>query len=465
MRANPADYELFTPQDLTAALIMLAQRKREVLPIAGGTDVMVQFASGTLRPRKLLSIWNLPELRRIEVLPAELQIGAGCTYTALREHEILANEFPLLALAAGWTGGIANQNRGTLGGNIVNASPAADSLPPLLVYDADLILVSIRGDRRIAYRDFHTGYKKMAIAEDELIRAVSLPRKYSQYISYARKVGARNAQAISKVCIAALGTRSNGILADIRIAFGSVAPVPIRLAATEALLNGKRVDRKLATLARKTAVTEVSPISDIRSTAKYRAAVVGNLIGEFLETLESAATHSNDALACWNQLPPQQAAEDILPCCGSRAWANAMANRRPIASEGALFDVSDEVWCNLGEADQEEAFRSHPRIGQSSAKQHLQPSGQRSSDWSADEQNSVAKENDSVKSRLAVLNAEYEKRFGHMFIVCASGKSASEIEEIIQQRLKNDPQTERLKMAEQQRQITRIRLKKWLSGK
>jgi len=285
MRSDPADYEFVAPASLQEAVKLLAERPKEWLPIAGGTDVMVQYAAGTLGARKLLSIWNLPELRRIEVLPKEVRIGAGCAYTDLRGNEIVAREFPLLARAASWTGGIANQNRGTLGGNIVNASPAADSLPALLAYDAELILISVRGERRAAYRDFHTGYKQMNLAADELIRAICLQRKFSGYVWHARKVGARNAQAISKVCIAALGRIENGSVADVRIALGSVAPVPIRLAETERILQGKRPDAATIALARKRAVAETRPIDDIRSTARYRAAVVGNLVGEFLDRL------------------------------------------------------------------------------------------------------------------------------------------------------------------------------------
>jgi CO/xanthine dehydrogenase FAD-binding subunit len=287
MRSDPADYEFVAPASLQEAVKLLAEQPKEWLPIAGGTDVMVQYAAGTLGARKLLSIWNLPELRRIEVLPGELRVGAGCTYTDLRGHEIIAREFPLLARAASWTGGIANQNRGTLVGNIVNASPAADSLPALLVYEAELILISVRGERRAAYRDFHTGYKQMNLAADELIRGICLPRKFSGYVSYARKVGARDAQAISKVCIAALGRVEKGALEDVRIALGSVAPVPIRLTETERILQGKRLDVETMALARKTAVAETRPIDDIRSTARYRAAVVSNLVGEFLERLAS----------------------------------------------------------------------------------------------------------------------------------------------------------------------------------
>src|SRR6202142_3750466 len=200
--------------NLNSIISLLANEPGGWLPIAGGTDVMVQYAAGKLAARRLVSIWNLPELRGIEVLPDEVRVGAGWTYTDLREHELVQREFSLLARAAAWTGGIANQNRGTIGGNIVNASPAAGSLPALLAYDAELVLVSVRGERRVPYRDFHTGYKKTKLAPDELIRAVCLARRFSGHLSYSRKVGARNAQAISKVCIAALGRRVGGVVED-----------------------------------------------------------------------------------------------------------------------------------------------------------------------------------------------------------------------------------------------------------
>lgn len=286
MRADPADYELVAPGSLSAVVSLLAQSPSEWLPIAGGTDVMVQFASGKLAARKLVSLWNLPELRRIDVTPVEVVVGACCTYTDLLSHEILLREFPLLASAARWTGGIANQNRGTLGGNIVNASPAADSLPALLVYEAELILVSAGGERRIPYVDFHTGYKQTVLAPGELIREVCLARRFTAWVSYSRKVGARNAQAISKVCVAALGRVVNGVVEDIRIGAGSVAPTPVRVRETERAVRGKRIDDALVSQARKTAVSEIRPIDDIRSTASYRAAVVGNLVVEFLQLLQ-----------------------------------------------------------------------------------------------------------------------------------------------------------------------------------
>lgn len=288
MNTDPAEYELVAPSSLQGVLKLLAEAPKEWLPIAGGTDVMVQFAAGTLGARKLLSIWNLPELRRIEALPDEIRIGAASTYTDLRRHEIVAREFPLLARAASWTGGIANQNRGTLGGNIVNASPAADSLPSLLAYEAELTLVSARGERRVPYVGFHLDYKKMQLAQDELIFAICLKPRFANYVSYTRKVGARNAQAIAKVCIAALGRIENGKVADVRIALGSVAPVPIRLHETESALQGRTIGAETIALARKMAIDETRPIDDIRSTARYRAAVLSNLVSEFLEALGSA---------------------------------------------------------------------------------------------------------------------------------------------------------------------------------
>jgi putative cofactor-binding repeat protein len=285
MRADPAEYRLVSPANLQAALSLLAREPAQWLPIAGGTDVMVLYSAGKLPNRNLINIWNIPELRQIEVLPDTIRIGAACTYTALRQHEIVLREFPLLAAAASWTGGIANQNRGTLGGNIANASPAADSLPALLVYDAELTLICVRGERRVPYRNFHTGYKQTVLGPDELIRDLSLPRRFSGYISHARKVGARNAQAISKVCLAALGQMAGSTIRDMRLALGSVAPIPLRLHETERMLTGKSIEPSLINAARKSVAKEIRPIDDIRSTARYRSVVAGNLVAEFLEKL------------------------------------------------------------------------------------------------------------------------------------------------------------------------------------
>jgi OHCU decarboxylase len=467
MRSNPSDYEMVAPVSLHAIVSLLAKEPGVWLPIAGGTDVMVQFAAGKLPARKLVSIWNLPELRRIEVTPKEIRIGAGCTYTDLRKHEVVEGEFSLLHSAARWTGGIANQNRGTIGGNIVNASPAADSLPALLVYDAELILVSVRGERRLPYASFHTGYKKTLLGTDELVQTICLPRRFAGYLSHARKVGARNSQAISKVCIAALGRLGDGVIEDIRIALGSVAPVPLRLTETEQNVMGKTIDSDLLLSARKAVAAEIRPIHDIRSTARYRAAVAGNLVADFLTRLKSGHIRkegeANAVLAHWNRLPVDEAMREILPCCGSKAWARGMAARRPFADEAGLLAVADEIWRNLMRVDWIEAFQSHPRIGEPGSASS-RPSSKQSVEWSAQEQRNVEDADDAVKSALADANREYERRFDRIFIVCAAGKSAAEILEMIQRRLNNDADTELQEATEQQRLITRIRLKKWLQG-
>jgi 2-oxo-4-hydroxy-4-carboxy-5-ureidoimidazoline decarboxylase len=169
----------------------------------------------------------------------------------------------------------------------------------------------------------------------------------------------------------------------------------------------------------------------------------------------------SDVLARWNFLPIAAAVDEILPCCGSRTWADGMVGRRPLLDEVALLAASDETWHTLAESDWLEAFRSHPRIGESQAPKAAL---QRSVAWSAEEQQNVAGANDSIRIVLAEGNREYERRFKRIFIVCASGKSPGEILKILQRRMKNDEHTELQEVAEQQRQITQIRLKKWLQG-
>jgi OHCU decarboxylase len=461
MRADPRDYQLVTPGTLKSVLALMDREPDRWTPIAGGTDLMVLYAAGKLPSRNLVSIWNLPELGGIEVLRDQVCIGAGSTYSDLRRHEVIAREFPLLAGAAAWTGGIANQNRGTLAGNIVNASPAADSLPALLVYEATLVLVSANGEREVQYTQFHQGYKKHALRSGELIRTIKLSRKSADHFAFTRKIGSRKAQAISKVCIAALGKIENGAIEEIRIALGSVAPVPLRLYATEDLLRGRKIEPALASLAAASVTQGIQPIDDLRSTTKYRIAVTANLVAEFVEALcaEQSAGGPFDVLARWNQATSAEAARQILSCCGSTAWAEQLAQRRPFADARTLLAVSDEIWRSLMPVDWLEAFRSHPRIGESSAGAQAPA---RSAAWSQQEQGRVASADDDTKSALADANRAYEEKFGYIFIVCATGKSATEILAILRRRMQNDKETEVREAAEEQRRITELRLKKWL---
>ncbi len=285
MRSNVTNYELIAPTSLEAVLQILADSPDRYTPIAGGTELMVGLGAGRLQSKKLISLWNLEELRFIEVTPDAIIIGAGTTFTDIRKHPVIADEFSILNQAASWTGSIANQNRGTLGGNIVNASPAADSPPALLAYDAQLTLISTRGPRTLPYRDFHLAYKETALEPDELLHSITISRNLKGYKSYIKKVGPRNAQAISKVAIAALARTNNGHIEDIRIGAASLREYPTRLTATERSLIGKTVTSETIAAARAAILTEARPIDDIRSTAKYRATVAANLVEDFLHTL------------------------------------------------------------------------------------------------------------------------------------------------------------------------------------
>jgi CO/xanthine dehydrogenase FAD-binding subunit len=276
---------LAAPRDLADVLDRLAHEPGAWKLFAGGTDLMVLLEAGKLAHKKFLSIWKLPELRGIEIAPDRVTLGALTTYTDVRRNATLAAEFPLLARAASETGSIATQNRGTLGGNIANASPAADSPPALLAYDAELEIVSARGARWSRYHGFHSGYKKMDLHDDELIRRIRLPRARQGWKQYYRKVGTRRAQAISKVCFAGAALVDAGRVSDVRIALGSVAPAVVRAVETEKLLRGERLSPAVLRAGQEVLAREIGPIDDMRSTARYRRRVAQNLLAEFVEML------------------------------------------------------------------------------------------------------------------------------------------------------------------------------------
>ncbi len=287
MRANVPTYEMRAARTLAEALETLAREPGAWRPFAGGTDVMVLLESGKLAHRRWLSIQGIRELGGIEVDPDAVSLGALATYADVLADPTIAREFPSLRRAAAETGAVAIQNRGTLGGNIANASPAADSPPALLVYGAAIDLVSARGGaRRVPYAGFHTGYKTTVMRPDELIARIRLPRPPApaREVHYYRKVGTRAAQAISKVVVAGFALRDpSGALADVRLALGSVAPTTVRCPRTEAALAGRRPDDAAALAAARAALaSEIAPIDDIRSTAAYRLRVAQNLVADFL---------------------------------------------------------------------------------------------------------------------------------------------------------------------------------------
>ena len=285
MRAYLPAYDLRAPDSLTDALALLASEPGSWRPFAGGTDLMVLFEAGTLPEGRYLGLWKLTELGGIEDRGDAVVLGALTTYTDILQHALIQREFPLMCRAAAETGGVATQNRGTIGGNIANASPAADTPPALLVYDAELELISVRGTRRVAYDRFHLGYKQMDLAPDELIARIHLPKRAPGWIEYCRKVGTRRAQAISKVCLAAALDLDGetGLVRDLRIALGSVAPTVTRARRTEAVIRGQVLTRSVLREAEQTLLSEIAPIDDIRSTSRYRMMVAGRLLAECFE--------------------------------------------------------------------------------------------------------------------------------------------------------------------------------------
>lgn len=286
MRGDARLHTMTAASSLNAALALLSEEPGIWTPLAGGTELMVAHAAGRLGSYKLLSLGAVDELRFIREDNGFIAIGGGTTFGAIRRNALIAREFPLLAQAAGWIGAIANQNRATLAGNIVNGSPAADAPPALLAYDAEIELISARGARRMPYRDFHLGYKRNVLAADELVYALYLPCRFRLHFSYQRKVGTRNAMAITKVGLAATARLEGGAIAEIRLGAASVADRPVRLYQTESVLLGQKPSRALQQEARAAILAEAKPIDDIRSTALYRRHVAANLIEEMLDRLE-----------------------------------------------------------------------------------------------------------------------------------------------------------------------------------
>jgi CO/xanthine dehydrogenase FAD-binding subunit len=275
MRGVVTPLALLRPRTLREALSAL-RNDPELVPLAGATDLYVSLNFGTLEGTRFLDLWPLRPLRRIREDGDVLRIGALATYSAIiRSHAVRAR-FPMLVAAAREVGGIQIQNRGTLGGNIANASPAGDTLPALAAADATVVLTSTAGERRVPITQFYTAYRATVRRADELITAVEIPRIDGE--QYFRKVGTRAAQAISKVVMAAARGHPP------RIALGSVAPTVIRLRGTEqALAQGASLDDAVSLLE-----SEIQPIDDVRSTADYRRRVAGNLLRECFAVLPRA---------------------------------------------------------------------------------------------------------------------------------------------------------------------------------
>jgi len=274
----PAEPAIEVPARLSDAYALLAAGP--LVPIAGGTDIMVRI-TGEIGPvpERMIDLSRLEELEGISLEEGSLVLGARTTYTELRRSAICREHVPALVAAAATIGAAQIQNRGTLGGNIANASPAGDTLPVLLAMDAAIELGSQRGERLVPAAEFFPAYRQTALAADELILRVRIPLRAGRETRF-RKVGTRRAQAISKV-VMAVSWRSHGPSAgwsDVRVALGSVAATPIRAAAAEAALEGARPSPETADAAAEALAAELEPIDDVRSTAAYRRMVAARIL-------------------------------------------------------------------------------------------------------------------------------------------------------------------------------------------
>jgi carbon-monoxide dehydrogenase medium subunit len=278
----PIEPPVSSPRVLADAYDLLAEGGWT--PIAGGTDLMVRITGEIGEPpERLLDIWHLDELRGIGRRGGLLSIGALATYTDIRRSDQVARHLPVLAEAAATIGAAQIQNRGTIGGNIVNASPAGDTLPVLLVTDARIVLGSHRGERRVSAADFWTGYRTTARGDDELVLRVEVPLPPRRQVRF-RKVGTRRAQAISKVVVALswVADGERGAWRDVLVASGSVAAVPVLVPTVTAVLEGTVPDETIADRAAAAIEAAITPIDDVRSTADYRRSVSGRILHRLL---------------------------------------------------------------------------------------------------------------------------------------------------------------------------------------
>jgi xanthine dehydrogenase small subunit len=283
----PVEPPVVSPRDLPAAYAALAAGTPDapVRPIAGGTDLMVALTGELMEPPAgIVDLWAIDALRGIAVGGEAIVLGALTTYTDIRRSALCREHVPALVEAAATIGAAQIQNRGTIGGNVANASPAGDTLPVLLAADARFVLGSARGEREIDASDFWTAYRRTALAPDELLLRIRIPLRADREMRF-RKVGTRRAQSISKVVMAVAwrdgsATSSGGpaVWRDVRVALGSVAPIPVRAARTEGVLEGSPPTPEIADRAAEVLAEELQPIDDVRSTAEYRRLVASRIL-------------------------------------------------------------------------------------------------------------------------------------------------------------------------------------------
>lgn len=280
----PVEPPIETPGSLADAYAILAGSTADapITPIAGGTDLMVRITGEIGEPpARMLDLSRVAELRGISVDGDAVVLGAATTFTDIRRSDACREHLPALVGAAATIGAAQIQNRGTLGGNVANASPAGDTLPVLLALDATIVVGGPRGERTIPAKAFWVAYRRTALAPDELILRIRIPVAGGREARF-RKIGTRRAQAISKVVLALAwregGSEPGRTWRDVRLALGSVADRPIRAVATEAVLEGSAPTPETADAAAEALAAEIHPIDDVRSTADYRRVVAARAL-------------------------------------------------------------------------------------------------------------------------------------------------------------------------------------------
>jgi xanthine dehydrogenase small subunit len=286
VRAALSAISIERPRGLRHALELLASEPRPV-PLAGGTDLFVALNAGAEPRTRFLDLSTLSALRGIRVARDHVTIGAHATFREIREHAVIRRRLPALAAAAAEVGGWQIQSRATIAGNIANASPAGDSLPVLLAHECRVRVASVRGTREIAIDEMFVGYRRLALEADELIVSVSIPWPAKGAIVMFRKVGTRRAQSISKVVFCGVLARAGSKIRTARLAFGSVAPVPVRARAAERALEGASYSARggnpaLVAGSRAAMARDIAPIDDIRSDREYRMDIAGRLLEQLL---------------------------------------------------------------------------------------------------------------------------------------------------------------------------------------
>jgi carbon-monoxide dehydrogenase medium subunit len=278
------EFTFESPQTMDEACQLLAETGGKL--IAGGTDVIPQLRDGRFQTDRLIDLSRLDQLSYVEQHNDTITVGALTNYTTMKNSPLLQTEAPLLVEAAGLVGGVQTQNRGTLAGNIGNASPAGDTHPPLLTLNAEVTLVSTGRERTILLADLLQGPGQTAIRSSEMIRQIRFARLPAGTKSTFMRLGNRRGMVISVVSAALVLRLGQGDrVQDVRIALGAVAPTAIRCPKAELLLQGQQLTDPLIEAAAQSVAQECSPIDDVRGTADYRRHSVMVLVRRGLQRL------------------------------------------------------------------------------------------------------------------------------------------------------------------------------------